>query len=209
MKLEPRHERLISYLSEHSPHKFGISELSVKLSLASKVLGNELPKLVENGYVSRHPVGRSYTYYVPKTPSKYLATATAANPYTSARALYNSLMDPIVKDDYKPVLTKLDWSMPYAVSHLFNAGITGDLSYQADAHKALVRFLEAVDATAQTCRMLLATVQLWDSRLPAWLTDGLSENQLEELGKFTRQALALHGRLDSSNQDPNLDDEDN
>jgi hypothetical protein len=193
MMLMPRHERLISYLNERSPAKFGLDELANVLNLSSAVLRNEAPQLVKMGYLKRKATGRTFEYYVEKTPSRYMPIAQQARAATQAE--FGSLLYAIVKPGYKPVLTKLDWSMPFTVAHLARAAATGDLTQQATARQALESFLEAMEATELACRKLLATPQLWDANLSNWLTAGLTEENLEKLEELTRQAIEKHGKL--------------
>lgn len=193
MQLQPRHNRLINYLSERSPTGFGVDELATKLILSRHTLANELPKLANEGYIKRRAVGRTFDYYIDKTPSRYMPMAQTIEPYGPAQ--FGILFQTIVKPDYKPVLTKLDWSMPFTVAHLARAAATGDLSYQQPAKQALESFLEAMEATELACRKLLATPQLWDANLSNWLTAGLTEENLEKLEELTRQAIEKHGRL--------------
>jgi hypothetical protein len=206
MKLQPRHSRLIDYLSTHSPEAFSIPELSLKLNLASKVISNEIPKLVDLGYVRRKPVGRSFEYYIAKTPSKYLANATPVEPITDPVTFVTRFLLPITQPDYIPILTKLDWTMPTVVAQLTSAGVTSNLNNsQLPAKQALEAFLETIETTALACRSLLATAALWDERLPQWLTGTLSEIQLENLEELARQATAKYARLKPSTESEPLE----
>jgi DNA-binding MarR family transcriptional regulator len=196
MQLQPRHNRLINYLSERSPTGFGVDELAAKLILSRHTLANELPKLANEGYVRRRAVGRTFDYYIDKTPSRYMPIARTIEPYSQAN--FGILFQTIIRPDYTPALTKLDWSIPFTVAHLARAAATGDLSQQPIAKKALESFLEALEATELACRKLLATPQLWDAALPNWLTAGLTEASLEKLLELTSQATQRWGRLEPS-----------
>jgi hypothetical protein len=203
-ELQPRHKKLVDYLETRSPSRFGVDDLAKRLGLSTKVLRNEIPKLVDAGYLKRWPVGRTFEYYVDKTPSKYKPTSTKVTP-GNPTWFGTTLVMALMQENYKPLLSKLEWSIPYAVAHLTSASVTGDLSYQQAAKEALETYLEASEAVQLACRTLLATDPLWDDRLVGWLSSGLREDATEILEKQARHLLETYGRLESSKQETNTD----
>jgi DNA-binding Lrp family transcriptional regulator len=195
MNLQPRHYKLIKLLEENPKRYYGVDELAKTLSLSLSVLRNELPNLVQAGYLRRRAVGRTFEYYAPKAVATPV-TGRSIEPITALD--YGSLLKAVATPSYEPKLNRLGWNLPKVLAELGLMATSGDLANQYPCRKALVELLEATEAYAATLRHLLATPQLWDEQLSTWLTASLSEKNLEKLEELTRQAIEAHGRLEPS-----------
>jgi predicted ArsR family transcriptional regulator len=198
LTLQPRHTKVIEYLTERSPKRFILDELAAKLNLSMAVLRNEAPKLVAEGHICRKAVGRTYEYYVGKTESRYKVTTKKAPPVEKQEML--TALAKIAESDYEPKLYDLAWNQPKAIITLAWYALTGSNPPES-CRKALSDTADRVDAYALSVRGLLATEQLWDGRLQSWLTSGLSEKNLEIFEQLTRQAVEAHGRLVPDTED--------
>lgn len=200
MKLQRRHYRVIEFLEANPKKRYGVDEIAKALSLSLSVLRNELPHLALAGYIKRKPDGRTFDYFA--DPNTTISKTPNPDAKALSKAEFGSLAYALANPNYEPKLNKLAWNLPWVNAQLLNAAVTGDTSQLEPCRSQLTTLLNAAKDYVAVLERLLATPRLWDASLARWLTEGLSEENLEKLHELARQALAAHSRLESSKEAP-------
>lgn len=196
ISLQPRHQAIIDFLTNNSPKRYSAKEIANSLNHTASTTGNEMLTIMRLcPKVQRSVRGRVYKYYV-GDPEKDLPEKLKDYGKATTLSDIGAIWQACTKADYVPSVVKSTWKLPQAMALITKAALSDNVSTLSQARKALEDLSELATAYAVTLSRVLSTDELWAD--PAWLVQGMPEENLEIVAETTRQTLGRLAKLDPS-----------
>lgn len=205
LSLQPRHQVIIDFLTKNAPKRYSAKDIASNCKLTATTTGNEMLTVMRlHPKIQRSVRGRVYKYYIGEPDAVSLDMVDKrlsdwGKPIPS-RADIGGIYDASTSEDYKPAVAKLAWKLGLVMAMVGKAATTGDLSSLSEARRALEEISDSATAYAVTLSRILSTEELWAD--PAWLVQGMPEENLEKLRERSRQAIERLAKLHSEHGEP-------
>lgn len=196
-KLQPRHTRIVEFLTTNAPKRYDANAIAKAVGYAPSTVRNEIVVIMAlEPKLQRSMRGKNFKYYI-GTPESEVQLPKGFEDWakpSNQQDIYGVAVG-IGSPDYQPAPARLAWKLQFSIAHVAKAALSGHSTNLSEARQALEELVEAAQAYAVNLSRILATTELWDD--PAWLTAGLTEENLEKLSQTTRQSLERLAKLDA------------